>query len=102
MGAYFIFREKLIKDLTLLPVRDILLVQKWRKAMSLWLITRNDEGKYDENFRLVVRAATAKEARQIAANAACDEVWLNSKLSKCRKLFYEGKKGIIIVDSRAG
>jgi len=68
----------------------------------LWILSNKSNLGYDMNHNMVVRATTSKEARQYAADAASDEgqkVWLNPKLSTIRKLLYEGKKGIIIIDS---
>ena len=56
---------------------------------------------YDRVFGFVVRADTAKDARNWASTRAGDEgggAWLDDKQSTCEELTREGDQGIIIVD----
>jgi hypothetical protein len=87
--------------------------------MKLWeLAPNNTDGDdspwnpwYDKCFKFVIRAKTAKKAREIAEENAGDEnkdcrgnkycnVWLDSKLTYCIELKKEGEEILIIKDLR--
>jgi hypothetical protein len=70
------------------------------KAQNPWLIT------YDCTYGLVVRAATAEEARAIAAEhsvgAEGKRAWLDATFSTCEELTTQGTPGVILTDFHAG
>ncbi len=71
--------------------------------MKLWRLQR--DGGYDENHGFIIRAATEKEAREMAAQDAFDEgpaVWLDPAATTCERLMVAGEPGIILVDYLAG
>lgn len=58
---------------------------------------------WDKAHGFIVRAATEKEAREMAQAKAGDEkeygeVWLNPKFTSCKPLKRIGRKGIIMRD----
>lgn len=68
--------------------------------MELYLL-KDKEGfvdQWDCMIEIVVRASTAKKARQVAANHCRDEgteLWLDPKQSTCRKVKKDGKEEVI-------
>lgn len=57
---------------------------------------------YGTNIDLVVRAQSAKRAREIAAeNAAHEgpEVWLDPKMTKCEPVFENGPEALIVASN---
>lgn len=55
----------------------------------------------DKTFGMVVRAVSAKKAREIAADSHNDEgreAWLNPEFSSCEELKTTGKTEVIISD----
>jgi len=58
---------------------------------------------YDKMFGIIVRATTAKEAREMAQSEAGDEsrnkeVWLMPQLTTCELLKVTGEKGMVLRD----
>lgn len=60
---------------------------------------------YDKNHGYVIRAKTQEDARQMAADRACDEgsaVWLNPESTMCEELKCEGEPEVCMTDFAAG
>lgn len=67
--------------------------------MKLYVLRRNPS--YDEAGGFVVRASSAKRARELAAEQCGDEgmgVWLNPEDSTCRQLKEDGRSEVILRD----
>lgn len=73
--------------------------------MTLYLLKRVDATGYDMFVSFVIRAPTAKCARQIAADHAGDEgkaVWLDSNTSKIEHIASTGEPGVVLGRFNAG
>ena len=78
--------------------------------MNLYLLERKDEKiLYDANDGFVVRAKSAKRARDLAnlrvsdeRHSLGDDIWLNPKKSSCRQIKKTGLEMIILRDYNAG
>jgi hypothetical protein len=67
---------------------------------QLFILERKAE-KHDEMRGIIIRARTEAEARAIASDSARDEgriTWLDSELSTCKPLTYEGETGFVLSD----
>jgi len=67
--------------------------------MKLWFLSRKGERRMDCIRECVIRAETAKKAREMAASNCMDEgqdVWLNASLSTCKRLKEEGAAKMIM------
>lgn len=75
------------------------------KVMKLYYLERTETCGYDETQAFVVRAFSAREAREIASKNSGQEekeVWLSCSESTCRSLKQDGKAGVILQDFKAG
>lgn len=74
--------------------------------MRLYKLQRNEESSWEEFSGFVIRASSAKSARNQANERADEEdnknLWLDPKLVSCHVLTYEGKEGIILMDFIGG
>jgi hypothetical protein len=71
---------------------------------QLFILEREAE-KHDEMRGIIIRARTEAEARAIASDSAQDEgriTWLDSELSTCKPLTYEGETGFVLSDVLEG
>ncbi len=73
--------------------------------MKLWLLRPQTKAAwqpwYDKAFGFVVRAETAREAREYASDDAGDEghaCWLDATQSTCDELLPEGLIGVVLKD----
>ncbi len=73
--------------------------------MKLYVLRRLDAPDYDEQAGIIVRAASATEARLIAAdNAGLEgpEVWKSRDSASVRAIHLRGKAGVVLRDFRHG
>ena len=67
--------------------------------MKLWLLVRvSSIPEYEVTNRVVVRASTSVQAREIAASVAGEEgeaIWTNPETSTCTLVTQEGLAGVI-------
>ena len=84
--------------------------------MKLYLLNRSDPF-WDEKAGFVIRAESARRAREIADSKGGDEnyeysevtdemeriyPWKDRRMSSCKEITPEGEEGIILIDFRAG
>ena len=70
--------------------------------MKLWYLSRVGEKSWEENASVVVRAKTAKRARQIASSNSASEgalPWRDSALSTCGELKASGEEELVIASN---
>lgn len=76
--------------------------------MKLWLLLRKDHVDWDQYVGFVVRAETAKRARQIAWEGTDQQekyrepYWLDTSAVLCIQIQIEGKEEILLYSFRAG
>lgn len=75
--------------------------------MKIWILSRLTLTDWDEHRRILVRARSEEEARQLASEqgqrgAEGPEVWLDPKLTLCRLLSVKGEAKVLMVDFKSG
>ena len=89
-------------------------------STNLWMLNRFDACGYDQIRRLIIRATSEKEAREIAQSNGLDEsvtyskvdgrfmhripipFWTDPTKTSCEILTAEGPIGVVIVDTLDG
>ena len=75
------------------------------KEMTLWLLLRHDDDWYcdwDSAYGFVVRAKSARKARQIAKHEHEEDRWLDPQRTSCRRLKEDGPAEMILCDYLRG
>lgn len=75
-----------------------------KEGRMLYFLERK-EYDYDEQYEMLVRADSVREARAIASQSAKVEnprVWLNAKKATCKRIKEQGKAGVIYSRSLYG
>ena len=73
--------------------------------MKLYLLERiSNDLIYDNNDGHIIRAKSAKRARELAQEVAADEgpIWEDLQKVSCKAVTYKGEEGFILTDFQAG
>lgn len=70
----------------------------------IYLLSRKDVAHYDETRKMVVRAISETQAREIANQNASNEgpIWTDPKQASCERVTEKGFAKMICVDVREG
>lgn len=66
--------------------------------MKLWYLMRTDDVDYDEDRAMIVRAASAKAARKMAADES-HKSFGDASTSTCERVTEQGDSCILIADN---